>query len=120
MKVTVKKRALQEVLEKIVEARSTQSVNINALATGDPAPISPVDASAKQIFATPRYKDPSFTPVTPSQLGDELSAMARQEVDPNRVKRVFKLFKQMIGEDDKDLREAKHLIGKIAESHLKG
>jgi|688.fasta_scaffold707221_1 hypothetical protein len=117
MKVTVKKRALQEVLEKIAEARSSHSVNINQLAL-DPTPVSPVDTSANQIFSTPKYKDPAFTPVTPSELGDELSAMARSEVDPNRVKRVFKMFKKMIGEEEEAINEARRLISTFAANEI--
>jgi hypothetical protein len=116
MKVTVKRRDLNAILEKIAEARSSHSVNINLLAV-DPTPVEPIAASASQLAKPARYKDPAFTPVTPTDLGDELKAMAA-EIDPNRVKRVYSIFKSMIGEEETAINEAKDLIGKLALSEL--
>lgn len=116
MKVTVKKRVLESVLEKIAEARSSHSVNINLLAV-DPTPIEPIDASASQLAKPSHYRDPAFTPVTPTELGDELKAMS-SEVDPNRVKRVYQTFRQMIMDNDKAVNEAKDLIEKIVISEI--
>jgi hypothetical protein len=111
MKVTVKKSVLNSVLEKIAESRSSHSVNINLLAV-DPTPIEPIDASASQLARPSHYRDPEFTPVTPTELGDELKAMSA-EVDPNRVQRVYKIFKKMITDNDQAVNEAKSLIEKM-------
>lgn len=116
MKVTVKKRVLQSVLEKIAEARSSHSVNINLLAV-DPTPIEPIDASASQLAKPSRYRDPAFTPVTPTDLGDELKAMS-SEIDPNRVKKVYQTFRKIIMDNDKAVNEAKGLIEKIVISEI--
>jgi hypothetical protein len=112
----VKRKDLNAILEKIAEARSSHSVNINLLAV-DPTPVEPIAASASQLAKPSRYKDPTFIPVTPTELGDELKAMS-SEIDPNRVKRVYRIFKHMIGEEETAVNEAKELIGKIALSEL--
>jgi len=116
MKVTVKRSVLKSVLEKIAESRSSHSVNINLLAV-DPTPIEPIDASASQLARPSHYRDPAFTPVTPTELGDELKAMSA-EVDPNRVKRVYQIFKKMIVDNDQAVNEAKGLIEKLVISEI--
>lgn len=116
MKVTVKRSVLKSVLEKIAESRTSHSVNINLLAV-DPTPIEPIDASASQLAKPSRYRDPAYTPVTPTDLGDELKAMS-SEIDPNRVKRVYQTFRQMIMDNDKAVNEAKGLIEKLVISEI--
>ena len=96
MQVTVKKKALYDLLSMIAEGRTGDTLDMMDKFIGEDEPIKPVEMMSSQLTQIkPPVGDDEYVPATVSELANAAAAIA-QEVPPSQVDFYYRKLHELL------------------------